>query len=338
MYYNACSYAERRGSLFECENGTLSKDNSVHDNVLKSFNLSKSPKKQTSQCKRPNVYHASVKTFRTPFDARAKEEIMVKENENEHVSTRRTHTRDRVAKRKVHHSSQSSKLKVEKDCADCHKIRMKSGKQNLCKDRDQTLRYKSDEPCKVIYYGPYASKRRANVNKYTLQCKNKTFNLPISGISKGESLLQRNKIKYSTSSINIRSKPRVQHHKKSRERSTFPKRERVRKDFVQEKEKTLSKRERESQYFSEDYPTSFHSKSSIETHPSGIPLAKINPNDKNFMTNSSVKHFYKKFKRRSQQNMNHNLIGGIVTEVLRRVSKSIRSESQCYRRKYRILR
>lgn len=252
---------------------------------MKCYDRSKSDKWQKSKCKLYDMYNAKI-TTRNLFDA--KEEKVVKINE-------------RTSKRK---RNIRSDLKVEKECADCNKIRLRAAIQLRSKKKYQNQGDTNEELCKVIYYGPYACKKRSNT--YTQQGIGNIIE-NTNGTPK-----ERNK-KYSTNSTEIcRTKLRVNVCKKDTGKH--------------QREKVLSMKERERKYSSQDEPTSFHSKGSFP----GTPLSRIDPNDGSFMTNSSIKHFYKKLKTRSKINVNHSLRGAI-TDALRRVSKSVKPETKIYR-------
>lgn len=304
MYFHTSGHTEHLDANSEEIKGITnpSDANSVtHKEKIKPCNRNKSEKRQRSKCKLYDVYHAKV-TTRNPFDA--KEEKAVKKN-------------DRKSKRKTIYHNVRSDLKAEKECLDCNKIKTRAGIQHRSKNKFHNQRTANEESCKVIYYGPYASKKRANLKNYTHPGEGKIIN-------NCNVLPKENNKKYSTSSIEFRStKFRADVHQKTVDKK--------------HKGKAVSMKERESKYFSEGETTSFNSKTSFESQVPGLPLARIDPNDKSFMTNSSVKQFYKKLKRGSTINVNHNLLSGI-TDVLSRVSKSIKPELKCCRKRYRIFR
>ncbi|KAL1465658.1 hypothetical protein WDU94_005210 [Cyamophila willieti] len=207
-------------------------------------------------------------------------------------------------------SFQTESEEIQGHCPDCKQIRSRLFKQHSWKHK---LGRKQPKTCRVIYHGPYASKKRNNINKYTIQCGDQNPRHSVCKHLTKERKTERNRVSFFSNEANC----------KSTIHST-PERTKKVKD---QKKHTDQK---ENKYFSEEVLQRPPQNDSEELY--GTPWTKIDPYAKNFMPNNSVKYYYKKPNRPNNE-LNQNLVD-IVSNALKKVSKSIRHERQYCQRHY----
>ncbi|KAI5711494.1 hypothetical protein M8J75_000830 [Diaphorina citri] len=286
----------------------LSQQSKIRQKHPDPFIKSSNKEKPADQCIHYDTYYASSKRDKTHFadyshltpkKAECHKNIKFKANGCKDKVDRMQHPTmndDRV---------ESEKSEIKRYCSDCNKIEFRGCKHNSCRKKNHGKRH--ERTCKVLYYGPYASKKRNTVSKYTIQ----NGDNKVSDFSGEENSQQGNKLIVSSRETKCKSRS---HHTKERS-----------KKGKEQKNISHISSERENRYFSEEEcsePSRNCSRVLL-----GTPLSKIDPKAKNFMPKNTVKHVYKSPIRKSDVNQN---LAEIVSQAIRKVSKSMRHERQYY--------
>lgn len=249
----------------------VSKDMRLNKVSLLKRNFEK--QNEYDKCLFYSAYNAQIRNEKTPFCSRNTEIA----KDIDAGSMKIKSNKDGFDTDQNFNSKHARDYSVNKEqCSDCYKIRIKKCKHNLIKHQTD-IGKRSDESCKVIFYGPYASSRKTDVNKNKQESKENTFKKCIQKIPDKKRKLQKDR-KISIETIKTSSK----HESQSQSTAMTDK---------QKKKTSPKKEEVKIQYFSEDDPAlpATSSKTCSGVTIPGVPLSMIDPND-NFMTNSSVKY------------------------------------------------